>query len=64
MDTFIIYLVLIAVAALLIFTVGRMLILWFFRIDKHISNQERIIYLLEKQIDNQTRHKTGIDESK
>ena len=40
-----------AIAALLIFTVGRTLMLWYWRVNKIIENQENTNKILDKILD-------------
>jgi hypothetical protein len=42
-----IFVALILGAFIVFFIVGRMFVLWYFRIDEHIANQQRMIALLE-----------------
>lgn len=46
-SSYLIFIALIIGAFVVFFIIGRMLILWYFRIDEHIANQQRIIELLE-----------------
>lgn len=46
-SSYLIFIALIIGAFVVFFIIGRMIILWYFRIDEHITNQQRIIELLE-----------------
>jgi len=57
-----IYLIIIAVSILLILTIGRMLVLWFMKIEKRIDNQEKIIRRLDVLIKNTNKEPAQLKE--
>ena len=45
-----IYLIVIGIAIIMIFTVGRLLVLWFFQIEKRVNQNSKIIELLKEMV--------------